>query len=107
MANIQRHTRIIEEIQKRYGAVIDLRKSPGVLIEILRNYGRILAEDNGDGGTGTGGTGGGTSTVAVGITPPEQGPDDQVSNAVLLQAILKLQRDVKALSRGVAKKSKR
>ena len=54
--------KIIAEIRKRYGAVIDLEKSPLVLVEVLRNYGRLFADD------GTGGVSPGTiSTVAVGI----------------------------------------
>lgn len=62
MAISQRQARVVAQIRKRFGAVIDLQKSPSVLIEIIRNFGRVLDDD----GTGGGGPGG-TSTVAVGI----------------------------------------
>ncbi|HEY4186638.1 MAG TPA: hypothetical protein VGP07_16290 [Polyangia bacterium] len=128
-ADSVRDRRVVEEIEKRYGSVIDLKKSPGVLIEILRNFGGVVRDDppgtstvavgitpgtgggggtgsggTGSGGTGTGGTGtggvsAGTSTVAVGITPPEHDPGDDVANSVVLRAVLALRGDVRAISR--------
>lgn len=74
MATKKKHTQVIAEIEKRYGRVIDLQKSPNILIEILRNYGKLFTGENGDGGVkpgidGTGGVKPGTvSTVAVGIS---------------------------------------
>ena len=71
MATQKRVTSLVAEIKKKYGKVIDLDKSPLVLVEIFHQYGEALKGVGGgvDGGTG-GGTGGvspGTSTVAVGI----------------------------------------
>jgi hypothetical protein len=60
----------------------------------------------GTGGTGTGGTGGGTSTVAVGITPGEQNPGG-ISNELVLRSVLDLRRDVRAIAKVLASKSKR
>jgi hypothetical protein len=52
---------LIQEIQKKYGARIDLASNPAVLLEILRNYRNRLDDEGGGGG------GGGVSTIAVGI----------------------------------------
>lgn len=121
-------TVVVQEIRQRYGSIIDLRASPGVLIEILRNYGRLFQDDDGGGGgtstvavgitpgtgggggtgsggtgtggTGTGGVGGGTSTVAVGITPGED-IGDQVSSVLIFRSIQRLHRDVRALARAL------
>jgi hypothetical protein len=89
MTDRERHQRIVEQIATRYGRVIDLDKSPLVMIEILRTFGRALDTD---GGGGSGG-GGGVSTIAVGITPP-QGGDENVGIADLVQVVLRLQREV-------------
>ena len=64
-----------------------------VIIEILRNFGDVLDPDDGGGG---GGGGGGVSTIAVGITPPEQG--EHVQLADLMRIVLNLQRDIRAMS---------
>jgi hypothetical protein len=53
--------RIIKQIRDQFGDSIDLAKSPAVLIEILRQFGRAFDDD------GTGGVSPGTSTVAVGV----------------------------------------
>jgi hypothetical protein len=53
---MQRHEQeIVERIVERYGALIDLKRSPGVILEILRDFGpnilRLLGElDDGAGG---------------------------------------------------------
>jgi hypothetical protein len=59
-------------LAKQSGGVIDLDRSPFVMLEILRNFGHALDDDDNGGG---GGVGGGVSTIAVGITPPESGED--------------------------------
>jgi hypothetical protein len=87
----QKHARIVKEIGKKYGNVIDLERTPAVLIEILREYGSVFANDGGGGGGG----GGGVSTVAVGITPPSS----EFENAAILKAVLSVQKDVRALSK--------
>lgn len=119
--------RIIGEIRDRFGDSIDLVKSPMVLIEILRQFGKVF-DDNGtggvspgtstvavgvdSGGTGTGGTGSGgtgaggtgtggvspgTSTVAVGVTPPSS--SERVEIEEILKVVLALRKDVAAISR--------
>lgn len=121
-------TRIIKEIQKKYGNVIDLEKSPFILIEILRNYGKLF-DDNGGGGVspgtstvavgvspgtgggggvspGTGGGGGvspGTSTVAVGITPPSS--SERVEIEEILKVVLNLQKEIKVIGKQLARLS--
>jgi hypothetical protein len=102
MALTKKQAQVVKDIAKKYGKVIDLEKSPGVLIEILQNFGRVL--DNGV--DGTGGVGGGVSTIAVGIDvgvtpppPPSESGAGQVQLADVLKAVLKLQRDLQALAR--------
>ena len=89
MKNSKKEEKIIKEIQKKFGSVIDLTKTPFVIIEILRNYGRIFVENGG--GTGV-------STMAVGITPDSDG---HIGNAILLKEILKLQKQIQALNRKI------
>jgi hypothetical protein len=107
MALTKKQAKLVKDIAKKYGRVIDLERSPGVLIEILHSYGHVL--DNGV--DGTGGVGGGVSTIAVGIdvgitptppAPPEQGGTSQVQLADVMKAVLKLQRDVQAIARKLA-----
>jgi hypothetical protein len=82
---------IVEKISQRYGKVIDLERSPMVMIEVLRNFGHVLDDD---GGGGSGG-GGGVSTIAVGITPPTSG--EQVGLVDVMKVLLSLQREVKGV----------
>ena len=119
--------RIIKQIRDQFGDSIDLAKSPAVLIEILRQFGRAFDDDGaggvspgtstvavgvdsggtgtggtGSGGTGTGGTGTGgvspgTSTVAVGITPPSS--SQRVEIEEILKVVLALRKDVAAVSK--------
>lgn len=109
MAISKKHAKVVKDIQKKYGDTIDLKRSPGVMIEVLRNYGYVFsgADDppggtgtggTGTGGTGTGGTGtGGTNTVSsiAGSGPPSEGID----NSVLLRALVNLQKDVKNITK--------
>ena len=39
MAEEERNARIVEEVIRRYGSVLDLEASPEVLIDILREFG--------------------------------------------------------------------
>jgi hypothetical protein len=75
----------VKEAIKRYGPVIDLRETPYVLIEIVRNFGSLLVPD--DGGLPPGGVG------PVGPASP------RVDNALLLREILKIGREVTAIKR--------
>ncbi|MDQ3982405.1 MAG: hypothetical protein M3271_06960 [Actinomycetota bacterium] len=79
---------IVDQIGKRFGRVIDLDKSPFVMIEILREFGHVLDDDGGGGGGG----GGGVSTIAVGITPPTS--EEPVELADVMKAVLRVQRDL-------------
>jgi hypothetical protein len=85
---------VVSRIIKRYGPVIDLRKNPGVMIDILR---RFAAED--DGG------------LPGGVPPsPPPGPtsfQDRVTNEDLMKAILQVARQVKAMSKPVQRRSRR
>ena len=108
MALSKKEANVVKNIKKRFGNVIDLKKSPAVLIEILRNFGHIL--DNGPPPSppppppGVGGTGGvAPSTIAVGgpQQPPPSAPTSGESGNVLLgemmKAILRVQRDVSTI----------
>jgi hypothetical protein len=96
MTDQERHLPIVHEISKQYGGVIDLDRSPFVMVEILRNFGHALDDDdNGGGGGGSGGVGGGVSTIAVGITPPESGEDIQLID--VMRVLLGVQRDLAQL----------
>ncbi|HLL76640.1 MAG TPA: hypothetical protein VK421_15405 [Pyrinomonadaceae bacterium] len=90
-ATQQRHGQIVREIGRKFGTVIDLERTPFVLVEIIREFGHRFDDDGGGGG---GGVSPGVSTVAVGITPPDEGVTD-----VLVRTLLTVQRDIKALSR--------
>ncbi len=80
--------KIVRDVMKRYGDTIDLKKTPYVLIEILRGYGKLFEDD---GGSPPGGTP---------PPPPPPGPEGRrIDNAVLLNEILKLGRQIKALER--------
>lgn len=105
----QSELRVVAEIKKKFGAKIDLDKTPFVILEIIRNF-RNFDDKNGGGGGGGGGPG--ISTIAVGISP-ETGvgggggvssiavagaPDlDQISHADLMREILKLKRSLKEI----------
>jgi len=70
---------IVAEIKKRHGSVIDLDKSPTVIIEIIQNF-RFLLDERADPGQGGGGP-----------TRPEPG---EVGTAAVLNLLLELKRDV-------------
>jgi len=79
---------IVREVMRKFGATINLRETPYVLIEILRAYGRLF--DDGDGGSPPGGTP---------PPPPPPGPDvRRVDMFMLMQEILKVSREIQALS---------
>jgi len=82
---------IVEAIRKRYGKVIDLDKSPTAIIEIIHNYRYLLDEIAGPDGTG-GGPGGPPPP------PPPAATRGDVGQAAVLNLLLELQREVRALS---------
>lgn len=105
MALSKKQAGIVDEITKKYGRTLDLKASPGVLIEILRNYGRVVDDDNGGGGTG----GVSPSTIAGSGPPPappapSEGPGD-VRLADIMKAVLNLQRDVQTIRESVSQKA--
>jgi len=86
--------KIVREVIKKYGDRINLKQTPYVLIEILRDYGGLF-DDGGDGGLPPGGTP---------PPPPPTGPDVlRIDMTMLMQEILKLSREVRALSAKIGK----
>ena len=79
-----RDAKIVAEIKKRYGNVIDLEKSPMAIIEIIYNFRYLLDEVAGPDGTAGG--------------PPKRQNAEEVGIATVLNLLLELRREVKALS---------
>jgi hypothetical protein len=77
-----RDMNVVAEIKKRHGSVIDLDKSPMVIIEIIHNFRYLLDEVAGPDGTGGG--------------PPGPSVAD-VGTATVLNLLLELKRDINAL----------
>lgn len=104
MALSKKENALIKEVTKRYGKVIDLTKTPAVLIEILRNFGGTVQ----DGDDGTGGVS--PSSIAVAGPPPPPPPSvDDESGAIrlvdVMKAVLRVQAEVRGVNRAVAKLS--
>jgi len=81
---------VIERITRQYGEVIDLNRSPGVMIEILREFGANMGP--GDGGVSS------VSTIAVGVGTPGSGT---VLLEDLMRVVLDLRQEVIKLSERV------
>jgi hypothetical protein len=81
----QEDSQIVNRIIKLYGPVIDLRKNPEVVIEILRRF-----DEPPDGGTPCGG-------VPPSPPPPSATLEGRVTNEEVLKAVLKLAREVSAM----------
>ena len=75
--------KIIRDVIKRFGPIINLEETPFVLTEILRNFGPTLMSI--DGGLPPGGIGVGGPAVR------------EISNSAILKEVLKLSREVSAL----------
>ena len=89
--------KIVREVIKKYGDTINLKETPYLLIEILRAYGKLF-DDGGDGGLPPGGTP---------PPPPPTGPDLRRGDAtMLMQEILNLSREVKALPGKIGKQQR-
>lgn len=82
-----RDTAVVAEIKKRFGTVIDLNKSPTAIIEILRQFGPDFNVAAGPGG----------SAGAPG-SPPPPGKAPDVGIAAVLNLVLELKRDIRALN---------
>src|SRR5438034_10863127 len=68
----KRERDVIKRITQQYGQVIDLKKTPGVMIEILRDFGPNILKVL-EGGDGSGGGGGGPSVSSMAIVGPGKG----------------------------------
>jgi len=90
---------IVKQVITHFGPVIDLRKTPNVLIEILRRHGGSVVADVPDGGVSVAGVG----------TPPGPATRDKTSlgnvvdNVELMKEILKLSKHVAGLSERIDK----
>ncbi len=88
---------IIKDVIARFGAAIDLRKTPHLIIEILRTHGTgFLEEPNG-----------GVSVAGVGTPPGPAGEINSlgsvVDNAQIMKEILKLSKQVQVLTERIEK----
>jgi len=96
----ERERAVIRRITETFGHVIDLKKTPGVMIEILRDYGpniiKTLDEDGGGGG------GGGPGVSSIAIAGPGSGsvtPEDLMRVMLeLRKETIDLRQEVKAIS---------
>jgi hypothetical protein len=80
---------IVKQIIKKYGNTIDLKQNPFIMTEILRDFRSQL--EPGDGGLPPGGVG------------PVGPASRKVDNAMVLQEILKLSRDVASIKQKLNK----
>lgn len=80
--------KIVRQIIKRHGEVINLRENPAVIIEIIRKFGRVAEDDGG---------------LPGGVPPsPPPGPSSfqaGISNENLMKEILKLQKAVSQITK--------
>lgn len=86
----KREKELIKKISSQYGQVIDLKKTPGVLVEILREYGPSIGHVL----DGEGGAGGAPSAPPP--TPPSSiaiaGPG---SGSVMLEDLMRIILDLR------------
>ena len=85
---------IIKDVITRFGPVIDLRKTPHVMIEILRTHAGEIPD-------------GGVSVAGVGTPPGPSGAINSLGNVVdnvqIMKEILKLSKQVNLLAERVGK----
>lgn len=89
-----RDIHVVTEIKKRHGHVIDLDKSPMVIIEIIHNYRHLLDELATPDGSAGGPPGGHPPSPPA----PAPAPPEEVGSAAVLNLILELRREIQALS---------
>ena len=79
--------KVVGQIIARHGEVIDLRRDPRVIIDIIRTFAPIVADDGG---------------LPGGVPPsPPPGPSgfgDPVTNTDIMKELLKVSRGVETLS---------
>ena len=90
MARQGKEEKVVRQIVKRYGKVIDLERNPGVIIDIIRSFGHEVLSDD-DGG------------LPGGVPPsPPPGPtsfQDPVTNSEIMKELLRLSRAVDRIAR--------
>jgi hypothetical protein len=86
---------LVNKIVKKYGPVLDLKATPEVMIEILRQFGPIF--DDPDGGSKPGG---------VAPPPPCLVEGDRIMLEDLMAAVLKLSREVATIKTAVTARTK-
>jgi hypothetical protein len=91
----KRERDVIKRISKQYGRVIDLERAPGVMIEILRDFGPDILHVLDDNGTG----GGGPGVSSIAIAGPGSGT---VTTEDLMRVVLELRKEVIRLSERVS-----
>jgi hypothetical protein len=116
MALPKQQSALVKEIAKKYGSVINLKKSPGVLVEILRSYG--VNVDDAEACAG----GGGQHSIAVlpgptkptkpptqpkPPTPPTPSPSETSDLGLddVMRAVLNLQRDINSIQNALGQKA--
>ena len=103
----ERERKVIEKIVEQYGSVVDLEREPGVVIEILRNFGPNILQVLGAHGIEEGGLSGGVSSIAI-AGPGTGNVTMEDLMRVILQAreeIIKLSAQVVALREEIVKVS--
>jgi len=93
--NKKQHEKIVRDVVKKYGYIIDLKKSPFLIIEILRRFGPIF--DDPDGGVLPGGVPPPPSPPPPSIVGIEGYGEEKITNTELLREILKLGSQIKAI----------
>ena len=91
MSARERELAVVNEIAKRFGNVIDLKKHPFVMVEILRQFGHEL--DNGGGG---GPQAPPPSSIAI------AGPGEELELHDLMKVVLNIQREVLSIKTELA-----
>ncbi len=85
--------KVIKDIIRKYGEVIDLKETPYLVVEIIRNFGGRIQGLSPDGGLPPGGV------------PPEPTPGptsfEGIRNEELMKQILELKKQVTLLSKQV------
>jgi hypothetical protein len=97
----ERERELIERIGGQYGQAIDLRKEPGVLIEILREFGPRIGDLLGDDDPGGGGGGGGGVDSSIAIAGPGSGT---VTMEDLFRLVLETREEIIKLSERIARR---
>ncbi|WP_404334008.1 hypothetical protein AB2M62_12000 [Sphingomonas sp. MMS12-HWE2-04] len=123
--------RVLAEIKRQHGSVIDLNKSPHVILDIIRDFHPVVIRGDDDGGGGApgsppsppgeggghgapgsppsppGGDGGGGAPGSPPTPPPPRGPDDrELGMSTMLNLILDMKRDLGALHAKIDKQQR-